>query len=71
MNQFDNNPNFMGMNPNMNPNMMGAPMTNNIGYKINELEIKIKKLEQRIMRLENNKYNSNNYTEPDNSLYMI
>jgi len=67
MNQFDNKPNLMGMNP----NMITPMVNNNLFYKINELENKIKKLEQRITRLENNKFNQFNYTEPDNSLYMI
>lgn len=69
MNQFDNTPNFMGINP--NPNMMNPMLNNNLYYKINELENSIKKLEQRIIHLENNKSNQFNYTEPDNSLYMI
>lgn len=71
MNQFDNNPNFMNMNPNMNPNMINPMYNNNINYKINDIENRLKKLEQRIIRLENNKPNQFNYTEPDNSLYMI
>jgi len=75
MNQFDNNPNFMGINPgmmnSMNPGMMNSMYNNDLNYKINELEKRIKKLEQRIIRLENNKINPNNYAEPDSSLYMI
>ena len=69
MNFFDNIPNFNGptQNPMINPNPM---INNNINYKINELEQKIKRLEQRIILLENEK-NNINYTEPDNSLYMI
>ena len=73
MNFFDNIPNFNGNNgiPSMNPPMMNNPIMNNdINYKINELELRIKKLELRISRLEADKGN-NNYTEPDNSLYMI
>lgn len=71
MNQFDNNPNFMNPNQGMNPNMINPMYNNNLYYKITELENRIKKLEQRIIRLENNKLNQLNYTEPDNSLYMI
>jgi len=75
MNFFDNIPNFNGPiqeinNPMMNPNINNHMMNNNINYKINELEQKIKRLEQRIILLETDKGN-NNYTEPDNSLYMI
>ena len=69
MNQFDNNPNFIGIPP-QSP-MINPLINNNLTYKINELENKIKKLEQRIIRLENNKLNQFNYQEPDNSLYMI
>ena len=66
MNFYDNIPNFNGPIQPMN-----NPMINNdINYKINELELRIKKLELRISRLEVDKGN-NNYTEPDNSLYMI
>ena len=72
MNFFDNIPNFNGpiQNPMINPNNNPSILNNNINYKINELEQKIKRLEQRITILENEK-NNINYTEPDNSLYMI
>jgi len=66
MNPFNNNPIFNEINQ----NMINPMYNNDLFYKINELENKIKKLEQRITRLENNKFNDN-YTEPDNSLYMI
>jgi len=66
MNFYDNIPNFnipiQGINPSM--------INNDINYKISELENKIKKLELRISQLETNN-KPNNYTEPDNSLYMI
>lgn len=69
MNFYDNIPNF---NPHTQMQNMNNPiiMNNDINYKINELETKIKRLEQRISRLEVEK-SSNNYIEPDNSLYMI
>ncbi len=70
MNFFENNPNYMNM-PMTPPMMNNINNMNNIDYKINELENHLKKLEQRITRLENNKFKNNNYTEPDNSLYMI
>ena len=64
MNFYDNIP-----NPNFSP--INNPMiTNDINYKINELENKIKKLELRISYLENEK-NNNNYIEPDTKMYMI
>lgn len=60
------------------PNMMVPNINNDINYmnqifnKLNEYEGRIKRLEQRITRLENEHNNSDyNYTEPDNSLYMI
>lgn len=65
MNFFDNIP-----IPGPIPNMNNGIINNDINYKINELELKIKKLELRISQLEADK-NTNNYTEPDNSLYMI
>lgn len=67
MNFYDNIPNFNNgpIQPINNP-----MIKNDITYKINELELRIKKLELRISRLETDKGN-NNYTEPDNSLYMI
>ena len=68
MNFFDNIPNFNGPGP--IPNMNNGIINNDINYKINELELRIKKLELRISRLETEK-NITNYTEPDNSLYMI
>ncbi|MBE6146668.1 MAG: hypothetical protein E7171_08645 [Firmicutes bacterium] len=69
MNFYDNIPNFNGQPPiqGINNPMI---MNNDINYKISELEQRIKRLEQRISRLEVDK-NNNNYTEPDNSLYMI
>ena len=67
MNFFDNIPNFNGPIPQVINNPM---MNNNIDYKIHELENRIKKLELRISQLESEKIN-NNYTEPDNSMYMI
>ena len=68
MNFFDNIPNFNGNNGIQG---MNTPIINNdLNYKINELEQRIKRLEQRISRLETEK-NNNNYTEPDNTLYMI
>ena len=71
MNFYENIPNFNGPIQTMNPPIINNPMiNNNINYKINELENKIKKLELRISQLEINNKN-NNYTEPDNSLYMI
>jgi len=63
MNFYDNIPNF-------NNPMNNQFINNDINYKINELEQRIKRLEQRLSRLEVEK-NNNNYTEPDNSLYMI
>ena len=69
MNFFDNIPNFNGPGGSI-PNMNNGMINNDINYKINELELKIKKLELRISRLEAEK-NITNYTEPDNSLYMI
>ena len=60
------------------PNMMVPNINNDINYmnqifnKLNEYVWRIKRLEQRITRLENEHNNSDyNYTEPDNSLYMI
>ena len=67
MNFFDNIPNFNGPIPQTINNPM---MNNNIDYKIHELENRIKKLELRIYQLESEK-NNNNYTEPDNSMYML
>ena len=68
----------MGMN-NMNGMNLGMGYMNgqlngenNLFYKFNELENKLKRLEQRIILLENEKKNNSlNYSEPDNSLYMI
>ena len=73
MNFYDNIPNFGNPStmPGINNPMMNNPMLNNdINYKLNELEQRIKRLEQRIARLEADKSNIN-YTEPDNSLYML
>ena len=69
MNFYDNIPNYNIPN---SMNGINNPIAGNfdLNYKINELEQKIKRLEQRISRLEETKGN-NNYTEPDNSLYMI
>ena len=56
----------------MGDNIKYDPIEDTEEYKKikHELEQKIKILEQRISRLEVDKGN-NNYTEPDNSLYMI
>ena len=53
--------NNMGINNNFN---------NNIFNKLNDLDNRLKKLEQRIAKLENNTPGIN-YSEPNNSLYMI
>lgn len=68
MNFYDNIPNFNNPMPHI-PQMNNPIINNDINYKIMELENRIKKLELRISRLEADK--SNNYTEPDNSMYMI
>ena len=69
MNFFENIPNT---NPPQQINGINPPfmINNDLNYKINELELRIKRLEQRMSILENNNPN-NNYTEQDNSLYMI
>jgi len=82
MNFFSNMPNNFGKEIIMNnPMMMNDPgnnqmigpfiINNELLYKINEIETRIKKLEQRIARLESDSGNNINYSEPDNSLYMI
>ena len=65
MNFYNNIPPF-----NINTPINSPILTNDIQYKIQELELKIKKLEQRIILLETNNPN-NNKIEPDNTLYMI
>ena len=71
MNFYDNIPNFNGHNPNIPiPIQNNQILNNNLNYKINELEQRIKRLEIRISQLETIKDNTN-YTEPDNTLYMI
>ena len=69
MNFFDN---ITSYKPPQTQPIINNPIQMNydINYKINELEQKIKHLEQRIAPLETNKENFN-YTEPDNTLYMI
>ena len=77
MNFCPNIPNNFGGEVIMNNPMMGSPVMNNqmvnndLFYRISEMENRIKKLEQRIARLENDNGNNINYSEPDNSLYMI
>ena len=72
MNFFPNMPNNFGGEVIMNNPMMNNQMVNNnLFYRIGEMENRIKKLEQRIMRLESESGNNTNYSEPDNSLYMI
>lgn len=58
---------MQGMIPNQpNPFLVN----NDINAKISNLEKKVKMLESRVSRLEN-PYNSNNYNEPDNNMYML
>lgn len=66
-----------GMIPNMNPNMPGTLMPNQMNYygdninnRINIIEQNLKRLEYRISRLENPSGISIN-NEPDGNLYML
>ena len=64
--------NMNGMHPGigyMNGEFNGG---NNLFNRLNEIDNRLKRLEQRIILLENEKKNNSlNYSEPDNSLYMI
>lgn len=61
-----------GNNMMLPPNNMGVDnyFNSNIINKLNEFDNRLKKLEQRIMKLEQVS-NNVNYSEPNNSLYMI
>jgi len=69
------NPEMIGVNPGMNMNSNGGlnmNPSNDLFYRLSEVEGRLRRLEQRIVILENEKNNNNsNYVEPDNSLYMI
>ena len=74
MNFFPNYPIMPNMGVPNSQNIVnnGMDYMNNIFNKFNEFENRIKRLEQRITRLENENNGSDyNYTEPDNSLYML
>ena len=61
-----------GNNMMLPPNNMEVTnyFNNNIINKLTEMDNRLRKLEQRIIKLENAS-NNINYSEPNNSLYMI
>lgn len=66
------------MNPMINNQNMPMPymnQNNELENRLSRMERQIKRLDQRVSRLENptgyNQTNYNQYTEPDNSMYMM